>query len=75
MDCRHVGPLGARWDYLTHDDTSGTGWIVCRECNALLERVTVAGGRFRGAGRYVSAFQDQIANEAHAVDLRDLEVD
>jgi len=75
MDCRHVGPLAARWDYLTQDDTCGTGWIVCRECSALLERLTVAGGRFRGQGRYLSAFEEQISHAGDLIDLRDLEAD
>ncbi len=73
-DCRHTGPLAARWDYLTQDDTCGTGWIVCRECWATLERVTAAGGRFRGGGRFLASFQAQIADQPYA-DLRELEVD
>ncbi len=75
MDCRHTGSLAARWDYLTHEDTSGTGWIVCTGCNALLERLTVAGGRFRGQGRFLAVFEEQIALKGAAVDLRDLEID
>jgi hypothetical protein len=72
-DCRHTGPLAARWDYLSHDDSSGTGWIICRECWALLERITAAGGRFRGSGgRFMSAFQAQIESEQYS-GLRELE--
>ena len=52
----------------------GTGWIVCRECGAMLERVSAAGGRFRGSGRFVSAFQTQISQGEYS-DLRELEVD
>jgi hypothetical protein len=73
-DCRHRGDLAARWDYLSQEDTVGTGWIVCRECGAMLERVSAAGGRFRGSGRFVAAFQAQIAQGEYS-DLRELEVD
>ena len=74
-DCRHTGALAARWDYLSQDDTCGTGWIVCRECWAMLERVTAAGGRFRKTGgRFLSTFMAQIA-VAEYTDLRELEFD
>ncbi len=75
MDCRHDGLLAARWDYLTHDDTSGTGWIVCANCHALLQRITVAGGRFRSQGRFLVAFEEQIAERGELTGLRELEVD
>ncbi len=75
MDCRHLGDLAVRWDYLNEDDACGTGWIVCRECQALLERFSVAGGRFRGQGRFLSAFQEQIEHEDMFAALRELEVD
>ena len=67
-DCRHTGALAARWDYLSQDDTCGTGWIICRECWAMLERVSAAGGRF------LSAFMAQIAVDDYT-DLRELEID
>ncbi len=75
MDCRHLGSLSVRWDYITHDGTCGTGWIACAECDTRLERVTVAGGKFRGHGRYIAAFQEQIAENGAFSDLRELEVD
>ncbi len=75
MSCRHLGTLTARWDYLTHDGTSGTGWIACLECDARLERVTVAGGKFRGQGRFVAAFQEQVEQNGAFADLRELEAD
>jgi hypothetical protein len=75
MDCRHLGDFAVRWDYLNEDESTGTGWIVCRECQALLERFSVAGGRFRGQGRYVNAFQEQIPRDDAFAALRDLEVD
>ena len=75
MDCRHLGDLNVRWDYLNEDDACGTGWIVCRECQSLLERFSVAGGRFRGQGRFLSAFQEQIEHEDMFAALRELEVD
>ena len=74
-DCRHTGELAARWDYLSQDDTCGTGWIVCRECWSMLERVTAAGGRFRNTGgRFLGAFLAQIDGASYA-DLKELEVD
>jgi hypothetical protein len=75
MDCRHRGEFAVRWDYLNEDEASGTGWIVCRECQALLDRFSVAGGRFRGHGRHLAAFQDQIPSEDTFAALRDLEID
>lgn len=75
MDCRHMGDFAVRWDYLNEDDATGTGWIVCRACQALLDRFSVAGGRFRGNGRHLSAFQDQIPDGDTFTALRDLEVD
>ncbi len=76
MTCRHEGTLGARWDYLTHDGTSGTGWITCSECQTLLERVSAAGGRFRGqGGRYLATFRDQLVAGGAFSDLRELEID
>lgn len=74
LDCRHTGDLAARWDYLTQDDTCGTGWIVCKECWTTLERINAAGGRFRGSGRFFAAFVTQLAT-AEFSGLRDLEVD
>jgi len=75
MSCRHDGQLAARWDYLTHDDTSGTGWIVCASCYALLQRMSVIGGRFRSQGRYLANFEEQVAARGALVGLRELEVD
>ncbi len=75
MSCRHQGTLTARWDYLAHDGTCGTGWIACAQCEARLERLTVAGGRFRGQGRFVAAFQEQVAQNGAFSDLRELETD
>ncbi len=75
MDCRHLGDLAVRWDYLNEDDACGTGWIVCRECRDLLQRFSVAGGRFRGQGRFLSAFQEQIEHQDRFAALRELEVD
>jgi hypothetical protein len=75
MKCRHEDGLSARWDHLLQDESAGTGWVVCRACGALLERITVAGGRFRGHGRFVLAFQEQIAREAPFSDLPELESD
>jgi predicted nucleic acid-binding Zn ribbon protein len=75
MACRHDEGLGARWDYLSHDETSATGWIVCRSCGALLERLSVAGGSFRGQGRYVSAFREQLSEESALLTLSEMEAD
>jgi len=73
--CRHRGELGVRWDYLTQDETVGTGWIVCLGCESRVERITVAGGRFRGSGRFLAAFQEQISEQNAFAGLRELEVD
>ncbi len=75
MSCGHQGTLTARWDYLTHDGTCGTGWVACVECDALLERLNIAGGKFRGQGRFVTAFQEQVAKNGAFSDLRELEID
>ena len=75
MDCRHWADFAVRWDYLNKDDSSGTGWIVCRDCHARLDRFSVAGGRLRGQGRFVSAFQEQIKHHDTFAALRELEVD
>jgi len=77
MDCRHLGNFAVRWDYLNETDAIGTGWLVCQECAGLVERFSVAGGRFRsrGNGRYMSAFQEQIARQDTFAALRELEVD
>jgi hypothetical protein len=75
MDCRHQGEYAVRWDYLNEEEGSGTGWIVCRECQSLLERLSVAFGRFRGRGRYFDTFQEQIAESGKFSALRELEVD
>jgi hypothetical protein len=75
MGCRHDQGLAARWDHLWQDESSATGWIVCRSCGALLQRVTVAGGKFRGQGRYLEQFQEQIARESPFAQLQELEVD
>jgi hypothetical protein len=75
MKCRHDSGLAARWDHLFEDETCGTGWIVCRGCGGLLQRLTVAGGRFRGQGRFLAAFQDQIARDAPFAGLLELEAD
>jgi hypothetical protein len=75
MDCRHLGNFAVRWDYLNEADAIGTGWLVCQECAGLVERFSVAGGRFRGHGRYLSAFREQIARQDTFTALRELEVD
>ena len=75
MHCRHLGELAVRWDYLNEEEATGTGWIVCRECMGLLERFSVAGGRFRGQGRYLTSFQEQLSRDYTFAALRELEVD
>jgi len=75
MSCHHRADLAVRWDYLNEDESVGTGWIVCRECATLLERFSVAGGRFRGHGRFIAAFQEQITHDDTFAALRELEVD
>jgi hypothetical protein len=75
MDCRHLGNFAVRWDYLNETDAIGTGWLVCQECAGLVERFSVAGGRFRGKGRYLNAFREQIARQDTFSALRELEVD
>ena len=75
MDCRHLGNFAVRWDYLNEVDATGTGWLVCQECTGLVERFSVAGGRFRGNGRYLNAFREQIARQDTFTALRELEVD
>jgi hypothetical protein len=75
MDCRHLGSFAVRWDYLNEADAIGTGWLVCQECTSLVERFSVAGGRFRGSGRYLSAFREQIARQDTFTALRELEID
>jgi hypothetical protein len=75
MDCRHTGHLGVRWDYLNEADAVGTGWLVCLECDGRVERFSVAGGRFRGNGRYISSFQQQLEERDTFSALRELEVD
>jgi hypothetical protein len=75
MDCRHQGQFAVRWDYLNEADGVGTGWLVCRDCEGLVQRFSVAGGRFRGNGRYLTAFQQQIEREDTFAALRELEID
>lgn len=75
MDCLHDASLAARWDYLSQDETCGAGWIVCRNCQARLQRVTIAGGKFRGQGRFLDAFQEQISIESPFAALHELEID
>lgn len=75
MKCRHDQGLAARWDHLSEDETCGTGWIVCRSCRSRLQRLTIAGGQFRGKGRYLGQFQEQITRESPFSELVELEVD
>jgi len=49
--------------------------VACVECDALLERLSVAGGRFRNQGRFVAAFVEQVAQNGAFSDLRELETD
>ena len=74
MHCRHAKGLAARWDYLSQDLTCATGWIICSSCKTQLQRVTIAGGTFRGQGPYLDVFREQVSREA-AVSLTDLEID
>jgi predicted nucleic acid-binding Zn ribbon protein len=75
MACLHDERLAARWDYLSDDETSATGWIVCESCGALLERLSIAGGRFRGQGRYAVPFREQVSRESAFSRLGELEAD
>ncbi len=75
MDCSHNQGLAARWDYLSQDETCGTGWIVCRNCEARLQRVTIAGGKFRGQGRVLEDFREQITKASAFSALHELEID
>jgi predicted nucleic acid-binding Zn ribbon protein len=75
MSCRHDQGLAARWDHLSEDEASGSGWIVCRSCGALLQRLTIAGGKFRGRGQFLAAFREQISQESPFSALPELEVD
>ena len=73
MGCAHDGKLAARWDYMTRDKSAATGWIVCAYCGALLDRLGYAGGRFRGQGRYIGPFLEQVDNEGPAFALESLQ--
>ena len=75
MNCGHNQGLAARWDYLSQDETCGTGWIICRNCRALLQRITIAGGKFRGQGRFLEPLQEQISKESPSSALFELEAD
>lgn len=61
MSCPHDHGLVARWDYLSSDGSCGTGWIVCESCDRLLQRITLAAGKIRGQGRFLSAFREQVS--------------
>lgn len=75
MACLHDERLAARWDYLSDDETSATGWVVCGSCGALLERLSIAGGKIRGQGRYVLAFREQLSKESGLLTLSEMEAD
>lgn len=75
MGCMHDGDLAARWDYLARDKSSAAGWIMCWHCGTLLQRLTYAGGRFRGQGRYMTDFLDQICEGNAVKGLEELTLD
>ena len=74
MDCIHDGDLGARWDWVSRDKSSASGWITCAICGELLQRLSYAGGRFRGQGWYLEPFLEQAATGARVAGLEELEV-
>jgi len=75
MDCIHDGDLGARWDWVSRDKASATGWITCGRCGELLQRLSYAGGRFRSQGWYSGPFLQQTATGARVAGLEELEVE
>jgi len=75
MSCIHDGDLGARWDWVSRDKASATGWITCARCGELLQRLAYAGGRFRGQGWYIEPFLEQAATGARVAGLEELEVE
>ena len=75
MSCIHDGDLGARWDWVSRDKASATGWITCARCGELLQRLAYAGGRFRGQGWYLGPFLQQTAAGARVPGLEELEVE
>ena len=75
MTCLHEGDLGARWDWVARDKTSASGWITCDRCGELLQRLSYAGGRFRGQGWYLGPFLEQTATGARVAGLEELETE
>ena len=75
MDCVHDGDFGARWDWVSRDKASASGWVTCARCGELLQRLSYAGGRFRGRGWYLSPFLEQTATGARVAGLEELETE
>ena len=75
MSCIHDCDLGARWDWVSRDKASASGWITCARCGELLQRLSYAGGRFRGRGWYLSPFLEQTATGTRVPGLEELEVE
>ena len=75
MDCTHDGELAARWDWVSRDKASATGWITCDRCGELLQRLSYAGGRFRSRGWYLDPFLQQAATGPRVGGLEELEVE
>jgi hypothetical protein len=74
MGCIHDGDLAARWDWVSRDKSSASGWIACARCGEMLQRLSYAGGRFRGQGWYLGPFLQQAEAGARVAGLEDLEV-
>ena len=75
MACLHEGELGARWDWVSKNGDSATGWIACGRCGELLQRLSFAGRRFRSQGWYLGPFLQQTVSGGPVSGLEDLKVD
>ena len=75
MDCIHDGDLGTRWDWVSRDKSSASGWITCGRCGDLLQRLSYAAGRFRGQGWYLDPFLEQTVTGMRIAGLEELEVE
>src|SRR3990172_8294721 len=53
MSCVHDGDLGTRWDWVSRDKSSASGWITCGRCGELVQRLAYARGRFRSQAWYL----------------------
>jgi hypothetical protein len=70
--CRHDELPRIRWEYLSPDESYGSGSMVCPSCRTHLGRIRINGGALNGDGPFFEALRKVVDRDR--LTPRDLEI-